>query len=218
MLTAVWFWEIIVFRRSRIMLVGGLVVIGLYTLAAILFGEAVPEELGLSGMISWPQTIVLALAGLAVTLAYSPIADRIASRWFPEPPNLEAFQTLQKSKTNLILGIAATWVLGGILEELTARGIVLTSLHSLLSMSLSDVPAAAIAIIITGAGAGAVHLYQGKRAMVIVTQISILFGVLFVVSGYNLMTVIICHGLYDTVAFVRFAGGRSRHSKTATDT
>ena len=49
------------------------------------------------------------------------------------------------------------------------------------------------------------HLYQGPRATVIVTQLSVMFGVLFVVSGYNLWAVILCHGMYDTVAFIRFA-------------
>jgi len=51
--------------------------------------------------------------------------------------------------------------------------------------------------------------YQGLRAAIIITQLS----VLFVVSGYNLWTVILCHGLYATIAFVRFARQESRYSK-----
>src|ERR1035437_1750074 len=115
LLTGLWFLGNFAFRRSRIMLLGGLLVIGLYTLASVLFGEAVPEELGLSSMVFWPQTIIFALAGLAVTLAFSPVADRIASRWFPEPPHLEAFRALQKSKVYLVLGIVTAWVMGGFL-------------------------------------------------------------------------------------------------------
>ncbi len=56
--------------------------------------------------------------------------------------------------------------------------------------------------------AGLVHLYQGPRGAVIVAPLS----VLFVLSGSNLWTVILCHGLYDTVAFVRFARGKSKYS------
>lgn len=48
--------------------------------------------------------------------------------------------------------------------------------------------------------------------MVIVTQLSVLFGLLFVASGLNLWAAILCHGCYDTVAFVRFASGKSRHT------
>ena len=51
----------------------------------------------------------------------------------------------------------------------------------------------------------------------IITQLSVLFGVLFVASGYNLWTVILAHGFYDTIAFVRFASGKSRYAKFANE-
>jgi hypothetical protein len=77
--------------------------------------------------------------------------------------------------------------------------------------------AIAIAVCIAALGAGLMHLYQGPRAAVIVTQLSVLFGVLFVVSGYNLWAVILCHGMYDTVAFIRFATGKSKYSNLDRD-
>lgn len=62
------------------------------------------------------------------------------------------------------------------------------------------------------AGAFVIHLCQGMRAAFIVTQLSVLFGVPFVISGENLWTVVLCHGLYDTVAFIRFANRSSKYS------
>jgi membrane protease YdiL (CAAX protease family) len=50
------------------------------------------------------------------------------------------------------------------------------------------------------------------RAAIIITQLSILFGVLFVASGFNLWPVILCHGVYDTVAFIRFATKKSKYA------
>jgi membrane protease YdiL (CAAX protease family) len=161
---------------------------------------------------SWLRTVVFALAGLGFMLAFSPLADLLASRWFSKPPTLQAFGAIQQSRLKLIAGILAAWVLGGILEELVARGIVLGSVVSLLTPSPGASVAAGIAIFIAGLGAGLMHLYQGPRAVVIVTQLSILFGFLFVVSGYNLWAVIICHGLYDTIAFIRFATKKSKYS------
>jgi hypothetical protein len=73
--------------------------------------------------------------------------------------------------------------------------------------------AAAVAIVVAALGAGVIHLYQGLRAAIIITQLSVLFGLLFVLSGYDLWTVMLCHGLYDTVAFIRFAMRRSKYSK-----
>jgi len=44
-----------------------------------------------------------------------------------------------------------------------------------------------------------------------------MFGVLFVISGYNLWAVMLCHGLYDTVAFIRFATKKSKYSNLEGD-
>jgi membrane protease YdiL (CAAX protease family) len=200
------------FRRSKVVLIGGLFVIGLFTLTALIFGKVTPAELGLGPPKSWLTTILFALVGLAVMIAYSPLADRLASRWFIKPPTLQAFGAIQQSLPKLIAGILAAWVLGGFLEELVARGIVLNSLEAVLTPSLSAPVAAGIAICVAAAGAGMMHFYQGPRAMAIITQISILFGILFVVSGHNLWAVVICHGLYDTIAFVRFATKKSKYA------
>jgi hypothetical protein len=65
--------------------------------------------------------------------------------------------------------------------------------------------AAGVAVCIAASGAGAVHRYQGPRAVLIIAQLSVLFGILLVVSGYNLWAVMLCHGLQDTIAFIRYA-------------
>jgi hypothetical protein len=104
-------WLLIVvfrFRNSRVVLLAGLFTIGLFTLGALILGKAAPEELGLGIPKSWLLTVGFALAGLVVTLAYSPLADFLASRWFAKPPTLEAFRAIQQSKTKLIAGIIIT--------------------------------------------------------------------------------------------------------------
>ena len=218
LLTTIWFVIVIVrFRRSSIILVGGLFVIGIYTLISFLYGKVTLKQLGLGVPITWLSTFGFTIVGLLVMLAYSPVADRLATRFFEEPPTLDAFESVQKSKVNLIAGILAAWVLGGILEELIVRGIVLMSIEAMLAMVITKSMATAIAILIAAVGAGLMHAYQGPRAMVIITQLSILFGILFVVSRYNLWAVILCHGLYDTIAFIRFANKKSKYSNLDQD-
>jgi membrane protease YdiL (CAAX protease family) len=56
------------------------------------------------------------------------------------------------------------------------------------------------------------HLYQGVRAAITIFQLSVMFGVLFIIGGHNLWSVILCHGLYDTIAFIRFANRSSKYS------
>ena len=162
---------------------------------------------------SWLSTIGFSLAWLALMLAYSPLADRVATRWVDKPPTLDAFRMLQQSRSKLFLGIILAWVLGGFLEELIFRGIVLQSIAGPVSPSLGAPAATGIAVSIAAVRAGIIHLYQGLRAAVIVTQLSVLFGLLFVVSGYNLWAVVLCHGLYDTIAFIRFSNRTSKYSK-----
>lgn len=168
--------------------------------------------LKLSAPASWLYTIGFAMAGLAVMLAYTPLADRIATWLVRTPPNLSAFRMLQQSKVKLVLGIVVAWVLGGFVEEYVFRWIVLRWIEGLLLPSLVKPAATAIAIVAAAIGAGVFHLYQKLRAAIIITQLSVLFGVLFVVSGCNLWAVVLCHGLYDTIAFIRFATRKSKYS------
>jgi len=171
------------------------------------------EKLGLGAPASPLSTIGWALSWLALMLAYSPVADRLATRLVRRPPTLGVFRALQASRRNLLIGILLAWVLGGFLEELILRGIILQSVEALLSTWLAQPLGAIVGICCAAAAASVLHLYQGLRAAIIVIQLSVLFGLLFVISGHNLWAVIGCHGLYDTIAFIRFANKNSKYSR-----
>lgn len=170
------------------------------------------NPINLSPSHSWPLTLGFALVWLGLMLAYSPLADRVTSRWFKKPPKLEAFRKIQQSRSKLIFGIIIAWLLGGILEEFIFRGVILNYIISLLSPMLDRLTAVIIAILVAALLASLFHFYQGPRAMVIIAQLSVLFGVLYVISGYDLIAVMLCHGFYDTIAFVRFAKRQSKYS------
>jgi membrane protease YdiL (CAAX protease family) len=217
-LTALWLEIVAVrFRRSTFVLVGGLFTIALYAAVTFSRGEVSPKMLGLGVSGSWLPTIVIAIIWSALMFAFSPLADKLAGRWFREPPNLKTFRALQESPAKLLAGIAIAWLLGAFLEELVFRGIVLQSLASFLNAWFSSGIAVGAAVCLAAAGAGIIHLYQGPKATVIVTQLSVLFGVLFVLSGRNLWAVMLCHGFYDTIAFIRFGLRKSKYSKLESD-
>jgi membrane protease YdiL (CAAX protease family) len=215
LLIAVWLLMVLVrFHHSNQFLIGGMLAIAVFTLVAYLRGEVSLQELGLATPGSWLITIGIALGWLLLMLAYSPLADWLASRWIKKPPTLQVFQIIQQSRGKLLAGIVVAWFLGAILEELILRGILLNITVSLLSNRIVLPLAVGVAICAAALGAGIFHIYQGARAVVIIAQLSILFGILFVVSGYSLWSVIICHGLYDTIAFIRFSTGKSKYSKS----
>jgi len=217
LLIAIWLLMVVVrFRRSKLVLIGGLFGVGLYTLIALVRNDVSMQKIGLSIPASRLSTIGFAVAWLGLMLAYSPLADSVATRWVDKPPTLDAFRVLQQSKAKLFLGIVA-WVLGGFLEELAFRGIIVSSMEALALPWLAKPVATAIAVGTAAAGAGLIHSYQGLRAVIIVAQLSVLFGVLFVVSRHNLWAVVLCHGLYDTAAFIRFANKTSKYSNIDPD-
>jgi len=135
LITAIWAILVIVrFQRSSTVLVGGLFAIAIYTFVSFLYGKVTADELGLGMPESRLSSFGFAIAGLLVLLVYSPLADRLATRFIEEPPTLDAFDAIQESKGKLVTGIIAAWVLGGMLEELIVRGIVLLSVEAMLSV------------------------------------------------------------------------------------
>lgn len=168
-----------------------------------------PQALGLNPASGWLETLLWALCGLVVMLAYSPLADRLATRLMKRPPTLGVFRPLQRSWAHLALGLLVAWLLGAGIEEIALRGVLLQWVAGL----TTGAPGLAAGLLAAALVAAALHLYQGPRAALIIGQLSWLFGLVFVLSGRNLWAAILCHGLYDTVAFVRFATGRSRYSR-----
>jgi len=218
LMTAFWLLLVVVrFRQSTAVLVGGLCGIGGLILTGLWMGEIHPAQVGLTGSRPLPLTVAAAALWCGLMLLLSPLTDRIAGRVFEDTPRLDVFRPIQESRAKLVLGIAAAWVLGGFFEELVFRGLLLSAVRGGLGAWLPDTAAVLLAIVTAAFGAGIVHLYQGRRAALIITQLSILFGLLYVVSGEDLRAVVVCHGLYDTVAFIRFATGRSRYARTGAD-
>jgi uncharacterized protein len=161
---------------------------------------------------SWLLTVILAVCWLALMLAYSPVADRLASRLASQPPKLDAFRATQRSTAALVAGIVVAWILGGFLEEILLRGMILQAVEEFLGDRMKAALAAGLAIVAAAAVAAVIHLYQGRRGALIIAQLSVLFGLLYVLSGHNLWAVILCHGMYDTIAFIRFARRKSRYA------
>jgi len=200
-------------KQIGILVIGVSLTIALSILAVFAYRRLTLTAVGLSLPHSWWPTIAFAVAWLRVMLAYSPLADWLASRWIAAPPTLEAFRAIQQSPSKLIVGIVVAWLLGAGLEEFVFRGIVLNAVALLLKPWLIVPLATGVAVCTAALGAGLLHCYQGQRAMVIITQLSVLFGVLYVISGGNLWAVMLCHGLYDTIAFIRFAGKKSKYAR-----
>lgn len=94
------------YRRSIIAVIIGLPVVAIFTAFGLASGEVTFAELGVVTPIPMALTVGYSLVALAFMLAYSPVADRLATRFFKEPPDLSAFKRIQQSEANLPGGIA----------------------------------------------------------------------------------------------------------------
>src|SRR5262249_50053723 len=130
----------------------------------------------------FPAGVAFALVWLAILLAWSPAADWIATRLVADPPRLGAFRGLKQARAKLTLGIVIAWILGGFVEEVLLRGIVLQAVETGTAPITGLLAADALGILAAAGLAFVLHLYQGQRAALIVAQLSVLFGLLFVVS------------------------------------
>lgn len=206
-LVAVWF------RTSKVVLIGGLLFVA--ATAAILASrrDIAPSDVGLFSPDSWASVLGLSVGSAVSMLLLTPVADRLATWIFVEPPRLEAFRIIKESRLKLVAGIVFAWIAGAFLEELALRGILLRATRDLIANYLTEPAAVVFAVFAAAGGAFIIHLYQGPRAAFIIAQLSVLFGVIFVVGGENLWTVVLAHGFYDTVAFIRFANGSSKYSE-----
>jgi hypothetical protein len=203
-------WLLLVVTRpgsSAVVKSGGLWTVALYALTALIRGEVSLAGLGLAGGRPWATTVVIALAWLALMLAYSPVADRLAIAWAPDPPDAPARLAPRKPAPALI-----ALPLSGLLEELVLRGITLPALAIAGSAWMAPSVAIAAAALACALASGAIQRDQDGRTIIVTIQRALMLGLLFVLSGYNLWAVILCRGVYDVIALIGLARGSAQYS------
>jgi membrane protease YdiL (CAAX protease family) len=176
--------------------------------------NALLSSIGFISPKSWTFLSISTAIWLGIMIAYSPQANKLASAIFSEPPNLDVFKPIQQSVCGMIFGIVIAWLFGGFIEEIFLRGIILQILQKALIPIFGIYLSSGLAIVFSGVLAGIIHLYQKPRGAIIITQLSILCGILFVINGNVIWSVIICHGIFDTIAFILYANKRSTFSQT----
>ena len=156
------------------------------------------RSLGLRVPDSWLRAVLVGIALYAVDFAVATwVAPWLASIFHPVSRG-GFFGYVRGNASALALWVAISWLVGGISEETLFRGFLLNRVESLLGKNAAAVAAAIIAQAILF---GALHLYGGTFAFLYATLFGITHGIFYVISGRNLVPLIIVHGIWDTVAF-----------------
>jgi len=185
-------------------LVPGVGVLGafLVALVAAVVGRKVGSfrDMGIRSPASWPKLLgTTLLYGVVIQFASTVLIEPLLERITGSTVDISALDGIRGNFVMCLAWIAVGWVMGGFLEEFTFRGFVVTRVHKLLG---SRPTAIWIAILAAAVPFGIAHMYQGPAGMIGTGLIGFLFGVIFLVHGYNLWYPVFVHGFVNTIAMV----------------
>jgi membrane protease YdiL (CAAX protease family) len=161
---------------------------------------------GLSRPQRWWKTVALAVLAAAILLLGSElVVEPIAHRIWPEPEHVSnVIQSGASGWRQALAGLLIVWTFASFGEELSYRGYLLTRAADVFGRSnLAYWAAMMVVSLLFGFG----HYYKGPSGVLDSTYSGFVLGGIFLLSGRNLWTPILTHGIADTVAvFAVFMG------------
>lgn len=137
-------------------------------------------------------------AGIAMWLleffVTMPLLRRMLGYW----PDLTVFNDLVGSVKLLSIYLALNWVLAALGEEMVWRGYALPRVAQFCGSGLR---AWIVALIVVNVAFGLAHLYQGPSGVIQATVGGVLLGVLYLVTGRNLVAPVLAHGISNSIDF-----------------
>ena len=161
---------------------------------------------GLSRPQSWWKTVALAIIAAAILLLGSElVVEPVAHRIWPEPEHVSnVIQSGASGWRQALASLLIVWTFASFGEELSYRGYLLTRAADAFGKSNLAYWAAMIVVsLLFGFG----HYYKGPSGVLDSTYSGFVLGGVLLLSGRNLWTSILAHGIADTVAvFAVFMG------------
>src|SRR5262249_13033453 len=161
---------------------------------------------GLNRPQSWWKTVGLAILAAAILLLGSElVVEPVAHCIWPEPEHVSnVIRSGASGWRQALAGLLIVWTFASFGEELSYRGYLLTRAVDVFGRSnLAYWVAMMVASLLFGFG----HYYKGPSGVLDSTYSGFVLGGVFLLSGRNLWTSILAHGIADTVAvFAVFTG------------
>lgn len=145
--------------------------------------------------------MALAILAAAILLLGSElVVEPIAHRIWPEPETVSnVIKSAATGWKQALAGLLIVWTFASFGEELSYRGYLLTRAADVFGRSNLAYWAAMILVsLLFGLG----HYYKGPSGVLDSTYSGFVLGGIFLLSGRNLWTPILAHGIADTVAVV----------------
>jgi membrane protease YdiL (CAAX protease family) len=156
------------------------------------------RAIGLTRPASWRRTLLIALAAAALRIALGELViEPLTARIWPPSVAPAGAETITGNAKAALLALAFVWTFAAFGEEIAYRGYLLTRAADLGGRSRAAYwPAALLVAILFGFG----HYYKGPAGIVDSGVAGLILAVTYLLSGRNLWTCILAHGIIDTIA------------------
>lgn len=156
---------------------------------------------GLKRPKSWLKIMTMAVvAAVVLQVGSQLVVQPLASHLWHRPEQVSSLLKVPAHDWNLALrNLALVWIFAGFGEEVSYRGYLLTRAADLGNRSkIAYVAAMLYVAVLFGFG----HFYKGPGGVMGSTYSGLVSGGVFLLSGRNLWTSILAHGISDTFAVV----------------
>jgi len=143
-------------------------------------------------------------AGVAYALITLYTLDPLLDRLTGHPADLSEFADVRGNAPMLGFWLLLSWVLGAFGEELAYRGYIMNRISDLAPQRAAQ----SIAILGSALLFGVSHISQGLSGVISNVLGGLVYGIIYVLAGWNLWVPILAHGLEDTIGFILIYAGR----------
>ena len=158
------------------------------------------RDVGLCLTERWPRLVAIGIAwGVGMWLLEFFVTMPALDRLLGYGPDLSTFNDVAGNAKVLAIYLVANWILAAFGEEMVWRGYALPRMAEFCG---SGTRAWILALVLGNVAFGLAHLYQGWNGILEAIVGGVLLGVLYLVTGRNLVAPIVAHGLGNSLDFI----------------
>jgi membrane protease YdiL (CAAX protease family) len=158
------------------------------------------RDVGFALPARWPRLVAIGIAwGAGMWLLEFYVTMPALDRLLGYGTDLSVFNDVAGNAQVLAIYLIASWILAAFGEEMAWRGYALPRIAGLFGNGRR---AWILALVLVNAAFGLAHLYQGWNGVIQAAVGGMLLGVLYLVTGRNLVAPIVAHGLGNSLDFV----------------
>jgi membrane protease YdiL (CAAX protease family) len=162
-------------------------------------------DVGLSRPPAWRTTLLAAAVSVALLVAIRIVIVPFAVLVAREPVDLSVFGTPGDSRS-FLMWLAEAWTLAAFGEEMVFRGYLIGRISEVMgNTGIGRI----VAVTCSGLLFGFAHRYQGWAGVVATASIGMVLGMVYLCGSKNLWTVIVSHGIVDSVILWTLYSGHS---------